>query len=237
MELSAPIFRLKRRARLIARNAKVPLHQALDQVARLEGYASWSHLAASTVEKGQTKKILADLAAGDLVLLGARPGHGKTLFGLELAVEAARAGRRSFFFSLEENEEAVLDRLRALGVDRDAIGDALIIDTSDDICAEYIAERVRSERRESVAVIDYLQILDQRRSNPELSVQLETLESLARNTPTVVIAISQIDRAFELKRKSLPELCDVRQPNPINLALFTKTCFLHKGEVLLKAQT
>ncbi len=234
MKLSAPIFRLKRRAKLLARSSKVPLHQALDHIAWQEGYGSWSHLAASHFDHRQTKEILASLAVGDLVLLGARPGHGKTRLGLELAVDAARAGRPSFFFSLEDNEAGVFDRLRTLGADTKAVGDSLIIDTSDDICADYIADRVGGER-DSIVVIDYLQILDQRRSHPELAVQLGTLERLARNTPSIVVAISQIDRAFELKGKRLPELSDVRQPNPINLALFTKTCFLHEGEVLLKA--
>ena len=32
MRLSAPIFRLKRQAKLLAREAGIPLHQALDRV-------------------------------------------------------------------------------------------------------------------------------------------------------------------------------------------------------------
>jgi replicative DNA helicase len=233
-KLSAPIFRLKRQARLLARDSKIPLHKALDTVARQEGYGTWSHLAASNVDHRRAKTLLAALTGGDLVLLGARPGHGKTLMGLELALEAARAGRQGFFFSLEENQDALLDRLRTLGADGTGIDASLIIDTSDDICADYIADRVRGGRGDSVVVIDYLQILDQKRINPELSAQLEALESLARNTPMIVIAIAQIDRAFELKSKRLPDLSDVRLPNPINLEIFTKTCFLHEGEVLLE---
>ncbi len=31
--------------------------------------------------------------------------------------------------------------------------------------------------------------------------------------------------------KALPELKDVRLPNPIDLTLFTKACFLNDGEV------
>src|SRR5690242_13657474 len=104
MKLSAPIFRLKRQARLLAREAKIPLHAALDRLARQEGYRSWSHLAAATPDQSPARAILGSLVAGDLLLLGARPGHGKTLLGLELAVAAARNGRRSFFFSLEDNE-------------------------------------------------------------------------------------------------------------------------------------
>ena len=235
MKLSAPIFRLKRQAKLLARETNTPLHQALDQISRREGYQSWSHLAGSNSDHRPAKRVFEELASGDLVLLGGRPGHGKTLLGLELAVEAVRAGRRSFFFTLEENKAAVLDRLRVLGADEKAIQNSLIIDTSDDICANYIADRVRDGCTDSVVVIDYLQILDQKRSNPELAVQLEELGSLARDVPSIVVAMSQIDRSFDFKSKRLPELSDVRLPNPVNLALFTKTCFMHEGEVLLEA--
>jgi len=232
MKLSAPIFRLKRQAKLLARETKAPLHRALDQIARREGYRSWSHLSGATADHRPAREILDALAPGDLVLLGARPGHGKTLLGLELALEAVRAGRRGFFFSLEENEASVLDRLRGVGAEEKVIGHALMIDTSDEISADYIAHRVRDAG--SVVVVDYLQILDQKRSNPALAHQLETLGRLARDLPSIVVTISQIDRAFEHTGKRLPELADVRLPNPVNLALFTKTCFLHEGEVLLQ---
>lgn len=81
MKLSAPIFRLKRQAKLRAREAHIPLHQALDQLARDEGFRSWSHLAASISDHRPAADILSQLSPGDLVLLGARPGHGKTVLG------------------------------------------------------------------------------------------------------------------------------------------------------------
>jgi replicative DNA helicase len=234
MKCSAPVFRLKRRAKRLAQETNAPLHKALDQIARQEGYRSWSHLSQSSPDRPAPREILADLASGDLVLLGARPGHGKTRLGLALACEAARAGRRSYFFSLVENEASVLDHLRVLGAEKRAIRDHLVIDTSDDICAEYIADRVRLGCSDSVVVVDYLQTLDHKRSNPELAIQLETFGTLARDTRSIVVTISQIDRSFELKNKRLPELTDVRLPNPVSLAVFTKICFLHEGRILVQ---
>jgi replicative DNA helicase len=236
MKRSAPIYRLKRRAKLLSRETNAPLHEALDQIARQEGYRSWGHLSQANSGHPPPKQILGNLASGDLVLLGARPGHGKTRLGLALALEAARAGRRSFFFSLVESEGGLIDHLPFLGAEGKAIRDRLVIDTSDDICASYIVDRVRyGSAGDSVVVVDYLQILDQRRSHPELAVQLETLGSLARDMPSVVVTISQIDRSFERKGRRLPELTDVRLPNPANLALFTKTCFMHEGQILIQA--
>ena len=235
MKLSAPIVRLKRQAKLLARETNAPRRQALDTIAQTEGYRSWSHLAGSRSDQRPAQKMLAQLVLGDLVLLGARPGHGKTLLGLELAVEAMREGRNSFFFSLEDNEPVVFERLRALGVDAKAEGNSLVVDTSDDISADYIIDRVRGGRGADVVVIDYLQALDHKRRNPELAVQVERLADLASSMPSIVVAISQIDRSFDLEGKRLPELSNVRLPNPVNLSLFTKTCFLHDGEALLEA--
>lgn len=44
MQLSAPIYKLKRKAKLLAREIDIALHQALDKVAIEEGFQSWSHL-------------------------------------------------------------------------------------------------------------------------------------------------------------------------------------------------
>ena len=237
MKLSAPVYRLKRRARLLARELKIPLHEALDRVARGEGCQGWSHLAGAWSGRGSARIILERLVAGDLMLLGGRPGHGKTLLGAELAAQAARSGWSSFFFSLEDNEQCVRDRLRASGPGDGSAGASPAVDTSDEICASYIARRFRACGGRAFAVVDYLQLLDQQRSKPDLATQLVELSSLARETSSILILLSQIDRAFDPGRKRLPDLSDVRSPNPIDLALFTKSCFLHDGQVRISAAT
>lgn len=234
MTLSAPIFRLKRQARLLARMSDVPLHAALDQLARKEGFRSWSHLSASVPGQRPTGKMLAQFDPGDLVLLGARPGHGKTLMGLEIAVEAVRTGRPAFFFTLEDHEGVVFDRLQGLGNHDERIRDRLIVDTSDAICAEHIIDRIGSGNSGAVAIIDYLQLLDQRRRNPELAVQVQALKLFAAATGCIIVALSQIDRAFETTGRNLPALADIRLPNPFDTSAFTKACFLHNGEARLE---
>jgi replicative DNA helicase len=235
MKLSAPIFRLKRQAKLLSRQTNEPLHAMLNDVARQEGFRSWSHLAGSVSSELPAAKLLACLTAGDFVLLGARPGHGKTLLGLQLMVEAHRAGRPSFYFSLEETKSMISDRLEAIGFEMSHGGNAPTIDTSDGICADYIIGQIRAKADQSLVVVDYLQLLDQKRQNPELSDQVEALADFARATGATIVAISQIDRSFDPRSKAHPDLDDVRLPNPIDVKLFTKTCFLHDGEIRIDA--
>ncbi|MCR9175686.1 MAG: DNA helicase [Alphaproteobacteria bacterium] len=233
MKLSAPLFKLKREARLLARETGCPLHVALDRLARAEGFGSWSLLAAHHEARAPARKVLDRLVPGDLVLLGARPGLGKTRMGLGLVVEAIRTGERGVFFTLEYTERDVLEGLRAIGAEPERLRDAMGLDTSDQINAGYIIRQMREAPRGTVIVIDYLQLLDQRRETPELSVQVADLKAFAEARGLIIVLISQIDRAFETSGKALPDLADVRLPNTLDLGLFTKTCFLGNGEIQL----
>lgn len=231
MKLSQPVHRLKRKAKLASRQEKIPLHQALDAVATEEGFSSWSLLAAKFSGTTIAGRLYTGLAPGDLLLVGARPGHGKTLMRLELAVEAMKDGNRSYFFSLEYTERDIAGRFHTLGVDRARFGNLFDFDSSDAISADYIAGRLAAAERGTLAVIDYLQLLDQRRENPELMVQVERLREFARKKGLIMVFVSQVDRSYDPASKRCPDLRDVRLPNPLDLALFDKTCFIHGGEV------
>eukprot|EP00439_Symbiodinium_sp_Y106_P089083 s1_g1619.t1 len=235
MRLSAPIYRLKRQAKLMSREEGITLHKSLDRVARQEGFQSWSHLAKRYAEERPASRILLELQPGDLVLMGARPEHGKTLMALEIIVEAIKAGTEGAFFTLDYNDANVVQRLKSVGCDPQKLGNAFLLDTSDDIDADYIVSRLREKPRGAVVAIDYLQILDQRRTSPEINQQIETLKNWAAVAGHIIILISQIDRKYELSAHDLPTLDDVRTPNPLDLSLFSKSCFLSEGEVKLEA--
>ncbi|TCU10012.1 DNA helicase [Rhizobium sullae] len=234
MKLSAPIFQLKRRAKLMARNSNVPLHEALDQIAREEGFARWSLLSSQIAAGSLSKTILSRLDDGDLLLVAGRPGHGKTTLGLQLLLDAARDERKAVLFTLEFTEQQARKYLQSLGEGSNAIGDSLEIVTSDEISADYIIRYLSGSRPGTVAVIDYLQILDQQRSKPALSDQVLALGDFARKTGVVLGFISQIDRSFDPESKRLPDIRDIRLPNLVDLGLFNKACFLHNGEAQLQ---
>lgn len=232
MKLSAPIYRLKRQAKLLSREEAIPLYEALDRVATKEGFATWSLLAAKLSESSPAEKLYSQLRPTDLVLIGARPGHGKTLLSLELVAQAMKAGHRSAFFTLEYNEQDCRKQFQGLGVDIAKFETLFEFDNSDAINADHIMKKLADAPQGTLAVVDYLQLLDQRRENPTLEVQIQALKSFAKQRKLILVFIAQIDRSFDLSDKPLPTLEDVRLPNPLDLKLFNKTCFLNQGEIL-----
>lgn len=235
MRLSAPVYHLKRKARLLSRKQNIPLHAALDRIAAGEGFEGWSLLAARTQTVVPAGELFSRLSAGDLVLIGARRGHGKTLMSLRLAVEAMKAGNRSVFFTLEDTEKVTLDRFPMIGADPAEFSELFEFDNSDAISADYIMQRLASAPRGTLAVVDYLQILDQKREKPELMIQVRALKAFAREKGVIVVFSSQIDRSYDPALKPLPDLEDIRLPNPLDLTLFDKLFFLNNGQVQFKA--
>jgi replicative DNA helicase len=233
MTLSAPIFILKQQAKALARNEKIPLHRALDRVANREGFRAWSLLSASMKSADPAATLLAQLRPGDLVLIASRPGHGKTLLSLDLAIRTIRGGNRAAFFTLYYTRADVANCLSAMDENPSPLADRLVVDDSDDICAEYIATRLASAPASTLVVIDYLQLLDEKRDNPRLMEQVRRLKSLTRERKLIVVCLSQIDRSYDPSKRRFPGVGDVRLPNPLDLRLFDKTCFLSRGRMQL----
>lgn len=235
MRLSAPVYHLKRKARLLSRQQKIPLHVALDRIAAGEGFEGWSLLASKTNAAVSIGDLYSRLGPGDLVLIGARPGHGKTLMSLRLVVEAMRAGNRGVFFTLEDTEKVVQDRFRVIGADYAEFAALFEFDSSDAISADYIVEKLTPAPRGTLAVVDYLQLLDQKREKPDVMTQVQALKAFARAKGVIVAFLSQIDRSYDPMLKPVPDLEDVRRPNPLDLTLFDKMFFLNNGLVQFKA--
>jgi replicative DNA helicase len=231
MKLTAPIFILKHRAKTLSRKEKIPLHEALDRIANSEGFSAWSLLSAKAAADEPTAALFARLAPGELVLIASRPGQGKTLLALELTVRAMQRGDSAAFFTLDLTVANVAERLESMGGQLDRYADRFLIDTSDRICADYIADRLASAPPSTFVVIDYLQLLDQKRQNAELMAQVQRLRRLAHERQLIVVCLSQIDRNYDSAARPWPNRADVRLPNPMDLDLFDRMCFLNQGRM------
>jgi len=230
MKLTAPIYQLKRRARLLAREEAVALNVALDRIAVLEGYRAWSELAALHASEGPASKLFRILQPGELALIAARPGLGKTLIGLELCYEAAKFGQHPVFFTLEYTHAECISKMNEIGNNASVLSQ-IDFDCSDQINAEHIASRVKSMPAGTLAVVDYLQLLDQRRTDPPLQDQISALRSFARENQAKLAFLSQVDRSFTSKAQNCPQATDIRLPNRLDLGLFDRMCFMGQSEV------
>jgi len=233
MKLSAPIYVLKRQAKAFSRRDGVRLHVALDRIAAREGFTAWSHLASTWQRLDTSRSVYGQLRQGDLTLVGSRPGQGKTLLAAGLAIEAMSRGHCAAFFTLESTAAEVEKLFGALGRSPTEFRDRWLLDTSEEISAEYVAHRLAGTPPCTLVVIDYLQLLDQRRDKPSLDVQVNQLKKLAHASQAMVVCLSQIRRDYTPTSSAFPSLQDVRLPNPADLSLFDKACFMQAGKMQL----
>lgn len=234
MKLTAPIHVLKGKAKELKRSQAITMAEALNQIAKAEGFDSWSLLQSKvkTFVPRTSKDILDYLHPGDLLLIAARPGLGKTTLTLQLLLEAIKEKRGCFLFSLEYTQKMFSERLATLDPKFEQNEPLLQTDFSDEISSDYIIKKTKDAVTEGALIaIDYLQLLDQKRSKPHLQKQVEDLKKYAKEKKCILVFISQIDRAFDQKDGHKPSMEDIRLPNPLDLSLFNKTIFVKNGQI------
>jgi replicative DNA helicase len=232
MKLSAPIHVLKSQAKLLKKTELLSMSEALNKVAINEGFNSWSLLQSrgNEIFPKSYDQILEFFNGGDLVLIGARPSYGKTSFTIGLFVKAIQLKRaKSYYFTLSETHKDVAGRI---GVYDESIGqdnNLFELNYSNKICADYIIDYTQEMIGEnSVIVIDYMQLLDEKRINEPLQDQIEKLKKYAKETNCIIIFISQVNREIEYKNDRRPTIEDIRLPNPLDIKLLNKTIFLYR---------
>jgi replicative DNA helicase len=188
------------------------------------------------------------LRGGQLVIVGARPGGGKSIVGLNLAVHTAvKRGRPAAVFSMEMPRRQVMDRALAgiAGVSLNAfesrefsdwdwrhLGEAspvlraapLMIDDTAHLTLAHIRTRLRWMHGKGtpaeVVVIDYLQLMKVDTRSGEGRVQQlgalsRGLKLLAIEFGIPVVALTQLNRASEMRTVKIPQLSDLRESGSI----------------------
>ena len=235
MKLSSPIHVLKNQAKLLKKEKAIPMVEALNSIAEREGFSSWSLLKSKQPNElpNSYDEILNYFNEGDLVLIGARPGTGKTNFSIGLLVRAIQKKEvKNYYFTLSEVHKDLAGRIASYDESIGAHNPFLGYSYSNDIQASYIIKNTQQEiSKGSLIVIDYLQLLDERRINETLQDQVEALKAYAKKTGCIIIFISQLNREIENRIDRKPTLDDIRLPNPLDLSLMNKIVLLFRESV------
>lgn len=198
------------------------------------------------------------LQPSTVVVLGARPGMGKTSLAINIATNAAMTGKSVGFFSLEMPSEELLLRMLSAAAhinghqmqsgflgerDWQRIAEAMDtllryavhIDETPGITLFDVrsrARRLRAEHGVDLILIDYLQLMGTtgRQDNRSLAIGEITggLKTLAKELKIPVVLLSQLNREQE-KRGTRPRLSDLRDSGSIEQDADI-VMFLHRGD-------
>lgn len=226
----------------VAKNTRVDVHPVGDTLAatidRLDEKPEFVSTGFESLDK-----VIGGLAGGNLIVLGARPGEGKTIFGMNLATMLARRGM-VVYVSLEMSEDELQLRLisqfgevhmkslrnhtlneeqwKRVAIARQKMqGAPIFIDDRSTTLAEMRAYIRSVSRRGELAgvVVDYLQLIEgaaQQQSRQEFVSELSrSLKKLAKQLGVPVIALSQLNRLVEGRKSRVPILSDLRESGSI----------------------
>jgi len=171
------------------------------------------------------------LRPGWLCYLAGRPGQGKTAAAIELAVSAAKQGKKVLIDSLEmDSEELAVRVAQRMGMDSEAfymgemsdhdwraLDHAIQHPAYRNVQIEYastvakLTALVRAHKPDLI-IIDYVQLMDHRHEQrTEGTTQTSNaLKRLARKYKVPVVALSQLSRPLKDQRGNLPDMADLR---------------------------
>jgi replicative DNA helicase len=178
---------------------------------------------------------------GELWIIGALPGRGKTAFGMQIATTNAALGNPTMFFSLEMSRDQLGDRIlcaeshvpsfkirkRWLNESekrsiREAAGRScewsLYVDDSADLTDRELMARAKLAIRRygvKLIVVDYLRLLKcpGRELRERVGEAANTLRKLAKQENVAVVGLSQLKRPENINDR--PSMIDLKESGDI----------------------
>jgi len=191
--------------------------EAIDAYRRQKANPAQSH---STGIDGLNRVLKGGCRDGQLVVIGGRPGTGKSVLMLQFAVAAATAAKPALVVSLEMPRQEIAGRLAARFGEATVAGLPLnFLDTTSNLDAIAALVKVQHRRQPlGMLVIDYLQLLDVKGNRQDtrqdrIAAASRTLKRLAMDLQIPVIAGSQLNRDSEKRGK--PTMADLRESGAI----------------------
>lgn len=173
----------------------------------------------------------------ELIIIGARPGMGKTAFTLNIAKKVTNFQRIStVFFSMELSQEQILNRLNNMKMEDN---DNLIIDDTPGITIDEIALKCRKLKKENkigLVIIDYLQLIGLSKTNSakaqilELEDSICKLKSLSIELNIPIIVTSQLIRHVDKRADNRPKLKDLNLKSNVIEKNVDTIMFIYRDE-------
>ena len=202
-------------------------------------------------------RVLAGMGKSDLVLVGARPGMGKTAFALNLATNVAKQTKKAVcIFSLEMSADQLVNRVLAsealvnsyalrtgelspedwehLAVAAGELaGCDILIDDTSGMTVTAMKAKLRRVKNLGLVVIDYLGLMqgDGHKDNrvQEVSEISRSLKIMAKELMVPVVCCAQLSRGPESRTDKKPMLSDLRDSGAIEQDADT-VIFLYRSE-------
>jgi len=184
----------------------------------------------------QLDELTAGFHGGELIIIAARPGHGKTSFALNTSM---RARTPMLFFSLEMQKKSLATRIivsssqvdahkaRSGNLNKDdwkeinaALGNEYPIYIDDGVNLNISEIRAKSKRfikskKIKMIVVDYIQLLSSGKKHESRRVEVgflsRSLKRLALELDIPVVVLSQLNRANTTRHDKTPQLSDLRE--------------------------
>ena len=202
-------------------------------------------------------RVLAGMGKSDLVLVGARPGMGKTSFALNIATNVAKQTKKAVcIFSLEMSADQLVNRVLAsealvnsyalrtgelspedwehLAVAAGELaGCDILIDDTSGMTVTAMKAKLRRVQNLGMVVIDYLGLMQGDKHNDnrvqEVSEISRSLKIMAKELMVPVVCCAQLSRGPESRTDKKPMLSDLRDSGAIEQDADT-VIFLYRSE-------
>ncbi len=187
--------------------------------------------------------VIVGMGNSDLILIGARPGMGKTSFAMNIATEAAIKTKKTVcVFNLEMSAEQLANRMLSSeaqidsykmrsgkldGEDWNALAHAssrlaeteILIDDTPGITVTGMKSKLRRVKNLGLVVIDYLQLMQGDRHSDnrvqEVADISRGLKLLAKELNVPIVTCAQLSRGPENRPDKRPMLSDLRDSGAI----------------------